>query len=68
VAGASPVISTLLYPVKEVQQPLGACSSTPGPDPEESFEFPGSRRSLVLKLTFDEGSAATPTALVNVAA
>jgi len=36
-------------------------------DPEESFELPGSRRSFVMELTFDEGSAATPTVLVNVA-
>jgi hypothetical protein len=45
---------------------LDSCSSTP--DPEESFELPGSRRSFVLRLTFDEGSAATPPVLVNVAA
>ena len=33
VAGSSLPPSTLLWPVMEVQQPLGACSATPGPDP-----------------------------------
>jgi len=36
-AGSSPPISRLLYPVREVQEPFGACNSTPGPDPELSF-------------------------------
>jgi len=36
VAGSSPGPSTLLWPVIEVQQPMDARRSTPGPDPEPS--------------------------------
>ena len=38
-AGSSPPILTFACPVREIQQALGACSTKPGPDPEESFEL-----------------------------
>ena len=43
-AGSRPPISTLLCPVREVQQPLGAFSSTPEPDPLLPVMFRRSRR------------------------
>ena len=44
-----PTIRTLLYPVREVQPPLGARSSTPGPDPEPSPHILISRRSPLIE-------------------
>ena len=67
-AGSSPSTLTFQSRVKTPEQSLGSSSPTPGPDPDESLELPGSRRSFVLELTFDAVSAATPTVLVNFAA
>jgi hypothetical protein len=62
-AGSSPPPSTLLWPVTEVQQPLGSRRSTPEPDPLQPnarFETRRSRVASSLAEVDDEGEKTAP--------
>jgi hypothetical protein len=57
-AGSSPPISTLLYPMRAVQQPLGARSFTPGPDRNSRSD---SRKRTFTMLDYWTSTSRDPT-------